>query len=107
MLRAMEDTIACLLRIQREHGVADQLSLMNFVVSDGTSVVATRFVWPEGSAASSLYYAEASGFHRIDELAEGAGESPAGCRPPDEMEAEASVRACVRGSQWGSVGYGS
>ena len=52
-----QDTIATICRVQREQGVGDT-SLLNFVVSDGTSLLATRFVAPEGGAAATLYYAE-------------------------------------------------
>lgn len=57
MMRAMQDTVAAIVRAQRECGVADT-SLLNFVVSDGTTLVATRFVWPESEGAATLYYAE-------------------------------------------------
>lgn len=43
--------------IQQSHGVT-ATSLLNFVVSDGATLVATRFVYPEGENAASLYYAE-------------------------------------------------
>ncbi|KAI8475320.1 MAG: nucleophile aminohydrolase [Monoraphidium minutum] len=55
-----DDTIATICRVQRERGVSDT-SLLNFVVSDGTTMVATRFVSPEGGAAATLYYAEGCG----------------------------------------------
>ena len=49
--------MAIICRVQRERGVTDT-SLLNFVVSDGTTMVATRFVFPEGGSAATLYYAE-------------------------------------------------
>ncbi|KIY95625.1 hypothetical protein MNEG_12338 [Monoraphidium neglectum] len=57
LLRAMQDTVATICRVQRERGVADT-SLLNFVVSDGITMIATRFVSPESGNAASLYYAE-------------------------------------------------
>ncbi len=50
-------TLCTITRIQKEHSVTDT-SLLNFVVSDGISMIATRFVYPEGEPAASLYYAE-------------------------------------------------
>jgi len=94
LLAAMEATIETLLRIQREHGVGEELSLMNFVASDGRTVVATRFVWPESARASSLYYTEASEFRRADEQGppRAGGGAPCG-RGEDAtaMESEYSV----------------
>jgi hypothetical protein len=49
--------VATICRVQRERGVADT-SLLNFVVSDGITMIATRFVSPESGNAASLYYAE-------------------------------------------------
>jgi hypothetical protein len=49
--------VATITRVQREQGVTDT-SLLNYVVSDGTTLLATRFVSPEGGAAATLYYAE-------------------------------------------------
>lgn len=49
--------MATICRVQRERGVTDT-SLLNFVVSDGTTIVATRFVLPENGTAATLYYAE-------------------------------------------------
>lgn len=43
--------------IQEEQGVTET-SLLNFVLSDGHSVIATRYVWPQDRPAASLYYAE-------------------------------------------------
>lgn len=56
-LPARQDTVATICRVQRERGVSDT-SLLNYVVSDGVTMVATRFVSPEGGAAATLYYAE-------------------------------------------------
>ena len=33
-------------------------SLLNFAVSDGATMLVTRFVWPEAEQAATLYYAE-------------------------------------------------
>ena len=57
LLLASQDTISCIARLQRQAGITDS-SLLNFVVSDGTTLVATRYVYPETERAASLYYAE-------------------------------------------------
>jgi hypothetical protein len=45
-------------------GISD-VSLLNFVVSDGATMIATRFVRPESEAAATLYYAEGASFDRL------------------------------------------
>jgi hypothetical protein len=45
-------------------GIND-VSLLNFVVSDGATMIATRFVRPESEAAATLYYAEGASFDRL------------------------------------------
>lgn len=63
LLRAMQATIATISRIQNEEGITDT-SLLNFVVSDGESTIATRFVSKEDAPAASLYFAEGSAYER-------------------------------------------
>ncbi len=53
----VQDTIHTIGSLQAAAGVTDT-SLLNFVVSDGTCLVCTRFVSPETHDAASLYYAE-------------------------------------------------
>lgn len=49
-------------RIQAESGVArSDVSLLNFVVSDGRSLIATRYVSNTDESPASLYYAEVLG----------------------------------------------
>lgn len=45
------------MKVQQEHGITNT-SLLNFVMSDGATMIATRFVYPEQDTAASLYYAE-------------------------------------------------
>lgn len=40
---------------------ASDVSLLNFVVSDGRSLIATRYVSNADEAPASLYYAEVGG----------------------------------------------
>lgn len=61
MLQAAISTIT---RIQDQMGISD-VSLLNFVVSDGATMIATRFVRPENEAAATLYYAEGASFDRL------------------------------------------
>lgn len=49
--------IATIVSVQEQHGI-DSTSLLNFVVSDGEALIATRFVSPATDKAASLYYAE-------------------------------------------------
>lgn len=42
---------------QRHHAVT-ATSVLNFVLSDGCTLIATRYVYPESEAPASLYYAE-------------------------------------------------
>jgi len=62
LLRAMQATIATISRIQHEAGITDT-SLLNFVVSDGKTMVATRYVSNDEQPAS-LYFAEGSAYQR-------------------------------------------
>jgi predicted glutamine amidotransferase len=57
LLRAMQAAVATVVAVQAAAGVA-ATSLLNFVVSDGATMIATRFVYPEADTAASLYYAE-------------------------------------------------
>ncbi len=52
-----QDTISAIAREQRAAGVR-ATSLLNFVVSDGATLIATRFVEPAQESAATLYYAE-------------------------------------------------
>jgi predicted glutamine amidotransferase len=63
LLRALQATIATVARVQAEAGITDT-SLLNFVVSDGATMVATRYVSNDAEQPASLYYAEGSGYER-------------------------------------------
>ncbi|KAG2445688.1 hypothetical protein HXX76_000296 [Chlamydomonas incerta] len=63
LIKAMQDTIATISAVQRRHGIT-ATSLLNYVVSDGTTLIATRFVSPESDGPASLYYAEGATFAR-------------------------------------------
>lgn len=49
--------------MQRRYGIT-ATSLLNYVVSDGSTLIATRFVSPESEGPASLYYAEGASFAR-------------------------------------------
>jgi hypothetical protein len=61
------------------------VSLLNFVVSDGATMVATRFVRPEAEAAATLYYAEGASFHRL--------------QPPPQQPGQAGAHGSEGGSK--------
>jgi acetylornithine deacetylase/succinyl-diaminopimelate desuccinylase-like protein/WD40 repeat protein len=86
LMLAMQATVATITRVQREVGAGDQPSLLNFVVSDGATLVASRFVLPEGAAAASLYYAEGAAFERqapeMQQQQQQAGEAASAVPPP-------------------------
>ncbi|KAL6762357.1 nucleophile aminohydrolase, partial [Haematococcus lacustris] len=63
LLQAMEATIATISALQQAQGIT-ATSLLNYVVSDGTCLIATRFVNPANGDAASLYYAEGASFQR-------------------------------------------
>lgn len=64
---AMRETIAALNNFASDVGVTEP-SLLNFVVSDGESVVATRYISSKVHEAASLWYSSGTSF---DEYAEG------------------------------------
>lgn len=63
LLQAMQDTLATISQQQAKYGVTC-VSLLNFVLSDGATLIATRYVYPETESPASLYYAEGAGFVR-------------------------------------------
>jgi hypothetical protein len=62
----MQDTITCMADVQEKFGVTET-SILNYVVSDGNHLIATRYVFPESANAASLYYAEGSSYRRQQE----------------------------------------
>ncbi|KAK2079339.1 hypothetical protein QBZ16_003030 [Prototheca wickerhamii] len=71
ILKALEETISLIRQLQREHGVRGN-SLLNFCVSDGVNLVATRYASSPDDEPASLYYAEGSAYERSPEPAENA-----------------------------------
>ena len=59
----LQATVAWVSKVQKAQGVKGT-TLLNFVVSDGFSMLATRYVYPEDQPAASLYYSEGSTFER-------------------------------------------
>lgn len=53
----VQATVATITELQAEAGVTD-VSLLNFVVSDGATLVATRYVSREECPAATMYYAQ-------------------------------------------------
>ena len=53
----VQATVADITRFQQEAGETE-VSLLNFVVSDGPTLVATRYASRDDCAAATMYYAE-------------------------------------------------
>ncbi|KAH9982671.1 nucleophile aminohydrolase [Lactifluus volemus] len=64
--RAVLETIASLNQYGEEAGVSEP-SLMNFCVTDGVSVVATRYVSSRNDAAASLWFSSGTTFSECEE----------------------------------------
>ena len=62
----MQETITCIADLQDKFGISET-SILNYVVSDGNHLIATRYVYPESANAASLYYAEGSSYRRQEE----------------------------------------
>lgn len=63
LLRALQATIATISRIQAACGVTET-SLLNYVISDGVTTLASRYVSSESASPASLYYAEGSAYQQ-------------------------------------------
>ena len=83
----VQATIATITKCQQEAGVTE-VSLLNFVMSDGINMIATRYVSHDTESPASLYYAEGSAFQR--ELQE------TGARPESATPGAASNAASAR-----------
>ena len=70
------------------------MSLLNFVVSDGVNMIATRYVSHESESAASLYYAEGSAFQREGH---GSGERPQSANPGAASNAASARDTAVTG----------
>jgi len=56
--------VASVTNFQKEAGETE-VSLLNFVVSDGATLVATRYVSRDDCAAATMYFAEGAPIHRL------------------------------------------
>ncbi|GJN90217.1 hypothetical protein Rhopal_003216-T1 [Rhodotorula paludigena] len=63
--QAMLDTVQLLTKYTKEAGASDP-SLMNFCISDGTSVVATRYITSATEEAASLFFSTGSTFEEYE-----------------------------------------
>ncbi len=59
----LQATFATIRKVQQEASI-EAISLLNFVVSDGITMVATRFASDPHEAPASLYYAEGGSYQR-------------------------------------------
>lgn len=62
----MAATIATIRRVAIENGQGDETSMLNFVVSDGRTVVAARYTNDAKADPASLHYATGSAFTRYE-----------------------------------------
>ena len=62
LMRAVQSTYELIAQLQEEAGVVADCSLLNFVMTDGQTLIATRYVSPSSAEPASLYYAEGSTF---------------------------------------------
>ncbi|WRT67102.1 uncharacterized protein IL334_004068 [Kwoniella shivajii] len=63
---AMKETIQFINKLSKEAGITGP-SLMNFVVTDGETVVATRYISSRTSEASSLFFSSGTSFDEYQE----------------------------------------
>ena len=87
----LQATLALIADTQRAAGITET-SLLNFVVTDGHTMIATRCVFPETEEAASLYYAEGSAFQRQPRPEQ----SPLPPRAKPETKASLDSRASAR-----------
>lgn len=90
----LQATIATISACQQERGITE-VSLLNFVVSDGVNMIATRYVSHQSESAASLYYAEGSAFQREGQ---GAGERPQSATPAAASNAASARDTAVTGA---------
>lgn len=96
-------TIAAITELQTAGGIKET-SLLNFVVSDGVTTVATRYA-SEGSQAATLYYAEGRSFQRVanTQRSSGEGEARGNISTPALARGTsvAGVTQCPEQTPWG------
>ncbi len=92
----VQATFASITAAQEEAGITE-VSLLNFAMSDGSTLIATRYVSHEDEEPASLYYAEGSAFQRCP----GAGQDPpttptvaGACKGPGKGAGEAGCVPC-------------
>lgn len=102
LLQAMEATIATITKCQQEAGITE-VSLLNFVVSDGHNMVATRYVSHDSESPASLYYAEGSAFQREPHET---GARPESATPGAASNAASARNTAVTGEGEYSLKYG-
>lgn len=89
LLAAIEATVATITEFQAAEGITD-VSLLNFVVSDGKTLIATRYVSADGCPAATMYYAQGASFEREDTEPSGMGVGDTnGCGSPRMRQSSA------------------
>lgn len=85
----MQATFATIRRVQQEADI-EAISLLNFVVSDGITMVATRFASDPDEVPASLYYAEGGKYQRTADSTAANGQLDAAV-PGDDTAANAQT----------------
>jgi predicted glutamine amidotransferase len=62
LVHALQSVFETIAKVQAEAGIEQDVSLLNFVVTDGRTLIATRFVSSTLANPASLYYAEGTSF---------------------------------------------
>jgi glutamine amidotransferase len=62
LMRTVQSVYELIIRVQEEAGIFTDISRLNFVLTDGHSLIATRYVAPSTVNPASLYYAEGTTF---------------------------------------------
>jgi hypothetical protein len=94
----LQAAISTICEVQEQLGVQD-VSLLNFVVSDGSTMIATRFVRPEGEAAATLYYAEGASFDRQQQQPQPQQQPHTQPQPQQPRQTAAQGSSSANGSQ--------
>jgi len=103
LLAAIEATVATITKLQVEAGVTD-VSLLNFVVSDGATLIATRYVSRDDCPAATMYYAQGASFERAEAVNNGEANGSAAFSVPVSPRASAAAGSLRGGSDGAATG---
>jgi hypothetical protein len=104
LLLLLQAAISTICEVQDSLGVRD-ISLLNFVVSDGSTLIATRFVRPDSESAATLYYAEGASFDRQEQQQQQQQNQQHTCSTPVGCTTVPSSSAAVNGTNGTVAGH--